>query len=77
MIVIPDLYFQAFQLCLMDYDFLVLDNAFLVHKPGIKTKKNNPTKPDQRLVSIQNKLIKNTIMPEIVQSVGRKKECEK
>ena len=61
----------------MDYDFLVLDNAFLVHKPGIKTKKNNLTKPDQRLVNIQNKLIKNKIIPEIIKNTGRKKECEK
>ena len=24
------------EMCLMDYDLLILDNAFLVHSPGIK-----------------------------------------
>lgn len=28
---------QSYQLCLMGYDFNILDNAFLVHAPGIKT----------------------------------------
>ena len=27
---------QAYAMCLLDYDFAVLDNAFLVHRPGIK-----------------------------------------
>lgn len=27
---------QAYELCLMDYSFNILDNAFLVHAPGIK-----------------------------------------
>lgn len=25
-------------MCLLDYKFMVLDNAFLIHKPGIKRK---------------------------------------
>ncbi|XP_064460656.1 beta-1,4-glucuronyltransferase 1-like [Ornithodoros turicata] len=28
---------QSYQLCLMGYDFNIVDNAFLVHAPGIKT----------------------------------------
>ncbi|XP_077284047.1 beta-1,4-glucuronyltransferase 1-like [Arctopsyche grandis] len=27
---------QAYSLCVMDYDFAILNNAFLVHRPGIK-----------------------------------------
>ncbi|KAI1296663.1 Beta-1,4-glucuronyltransferase 1 [Halotydeus destructor] len=27
---------QSLEMCLMDYNYLVLDNAFLVHSPGIK-----------------------------------------
>lgn len=27
---------QAYALCVLDYEFHTLDNAFLVHKPGIK-----------------------------------------
>jgi len=45
---------HALQMCLMDYEFHVLDNAFLIHKPGIKTPSNNPTKPDQTIVKNQN-----------------------
>ena len=32
---------QGFQLCVLDYDFMILNNAFLVHKPGIKTRAEN------------------------------------
>lgn len=31
---------QAYILCLLEYEFYILDNAFLVHRPGIK-KSNN------------------------------------
>ncbi|RWS06097.1 N-acetyllactosaminide beta-1:3-N-acetylglucosaminyltransferase-like protein [Dinothrombium tinctorium] len=27
---------QVYEMCLLNYDFLILDNAFLVHAPGIK-----------------------------------------
>lgn len=27
---------QGYKLCVMDYEFHILDNGFLVHKPGIK-----------------------------------------
>ena len=59
----------------MDYDFFVLDNAFLVHKPGIKTKENNPTKPNQALVKKQNQLIKDVVKPELVRAIGKTKGC--
>ena len=32
---------SIFQLCVLDYDFAVLNNAFLIHKPGIKTPSEN------------------------------------
>ena len=66
---------QGFQMCLMDYEFHVLDNAFLIHRPGIKTKEQNPTKPNQKLVNEQNKFIKNVIQPELTQKVGNNKDC--
>ena len=62
-------------MCLMDYEFHVLDNAFLIHKPGIKTSSNNPTKPEQRVVDKQNKFIDKIIVPELVKSIGRNKDC--
>lgn len=33
---------QGYSLCVLDYDFHILDNAFLVHKPGIKVLKKDP-----------------------------------
>lgn len=27
---------QGYKLCVLDYEFQILDNGFLVHKPGIK-----------------------------------------
>lgn len=68
--------FQAFQLCVMDYDLLVLDNAFLIHKPGIKTKANNPTKPAQEMVNKQNTFIRLVIKPEIIKNVGNREGCD-
>ena len=62
-------------MCLMDYDFMVLDNAFLIHKPGIKTIKNNPTKPEHKLVSETNKFIANVVKPDIRRKVGERKGC--
>lgn len=66
---------QAFEMCLMDYDFMVLDNAFLIHRPGIKTVKNNPTKPQQKLVNETNKFIASVIKPDIKKKVGDRKGC--
>ena len=62
-------------MCLMDYEFHVLDNAFLIHKPGIKTPSNNPTKPDQTIVKKQNKFIDEVIVTELVNSIGNNKDC--
>ena len=33
---------QGYALCVLDYEFQILDNAFLVHKPGIKVLKKDP-----------------------------------
>ncbi|XP_018579195.1 beta-1,4-glucuronyltransferase 1 [Anoplophora glabripennis] len=30
---------QVYALCIHDYNFMILDNAFLIHKPGVKKKK--------------------------------------
>ena len=66
---------HAFQMCLLDYEFHVLDNAFLIHRPGIKTVKNNPTKPDAKAVAKQNRFINNVVRKEIIDAFGDKQEC--
>ncbi|XP_069177063.1 beta-1,4-glucuronyltransferase 1-like [Procambarus clarkii] len=35
---------QAYIMCLHDYEFHVLDNAFLVHRPGIKVYRTEPAR---------------------------------
>ena len=55
--------FQGYQLCVLDYDFMILDNAFLMHRPGIKSKADNLSQTQKNKVSAQNTLIAKTIMP--------------
>ncbi|XP_046473213.1 beta-1,4-glucuronyltransferase 1 [Neodiprion pinetum] len=64
---------QGYTLCVLDYDFLILDNAFLVHKPGIKTFKKDPVR--DMLTGKTNALIKKIIMPELKVIYGTRKGC--
>jgi hypothetical protein len=50
-----------------------LDNAFLVHKPGIKTFKKNPERDN--LVQKTNAFIKDFISPELKVLYGTRKGC--
>ncbi|KAF5280659.1 hypothetical protein FQA39_LY05307 [Lamprigera yunnana] len=64
---------QGYTLCVLDYDFLILDNAFLVHKPGIKIYKKDPKRA--LLAAKTNQLIKKIIFPELKVMYGVKKGC--
>lgn len=66
---------QNFPMCLLNYDYLVLDNAFLVHVPGIKTKsgKNNPKR--EKYITLTDKLIKTVIVPELQILYGEREGC--
>ncbi|XP_049820480.1 beta-1,4-glucuronyltransferase 1 [Aethina tumida] len=64
---------QGYALCVMDYDFLILDNAFLVHKPGIKLYKKDSRRAT--LSAKTNQLIKKIIYPELKVLYGIKKGC--
>jgi hypothetical protein len=57
-----NIFFQGFQLCVLDYEFMILDNAFLIHRPGIKTYAENLQNTQQDKVAAQNNLISGTIM---------------
>lgn len=61
-------------MCLLDYEFLIMDNAFLVHKPGIKTKSIHNTiyKEEVKKTGI---LIKDFIKPEINAIYGSRSGC--
>lgn len=64
---------QGYALCVLDYDFLILDNAFLVHRPGIKIFKKDTHR--DMLTAKTNALIKKIIMPELKVLYGTRKGC--
>ncbi|XP_052747387.1 beta-1,4-glucuronyltransferase 1 [Bicyclus anynana] len=64
---------QGYILCVKDYDFMILNNAFLIHKPGIKHYVKN-TKRDT-LASRQSLYIKNIIMPQLKTLFGKRNGC--
>ena len=66
---------QAYAMCLLDYDFAVLDNAFLVHRPGIKESRIDDPIRDS-LISKQLKLIVSTIRGEVEDRYGRDSKCQ-
>ncbi|XP_015428778.1 PREDICTED: beta-1,4-glucuronyltransferase 1 [Dufourea novaeangliae] len=64
---------QGYALCVLDYDFLILDNSFLVHRPGIKIFKKDPHR--EMLTAKTNALIKKIIVPELKILYGTRKGC--
>ncbi|XP_068083541.1 uncharacterized protein [Anabrus simplex] len=64
---------QGYVLRVLDYEFQILGNAFLVHKPGIKTLKKDPQRA--MLAGKINALIKKVILPELKVLNGIKKGC--
>ena len=64
---------QAFSMCLLDYDFAVLDNAFLVHRPGVKVTIQDPM--PNPIVEQQLILIQNVIRPELEIVYGSNIDC--
>lgn len=64
---------QGYTLCVQDYEFQILDNAFLVHKPGIKTLKKDHARAV--LAGKTNALIRKVIVPELRILYGVRKGC--
>lgn len=64
---------QAFIMCLLDYNFHVLSNAFLVHKLGIKSVKEAAR---FQLEQANNDLIKKKLLPEIEVFYGNREGCK-
>jgi beta-1,4-glucuronyltransferase 1 len=64
---------QGYAMCLLDYEFHILDNAFLVHRPGIKEYHKN--KDTELLVNQTNVLVKGKYRYEIEKLYGTRKEC--
>ncbi|XP_026479710.1 beta-1,4-glucuronyltransferase 1-like [Ctenocephalides felis] len=64
---------QAYIMCLLDYDFFILDNAFLVHKPGIKIYTED--KNSLNLTTTVNKLYRTIVNSQLKMLYGIRKGC--
>ena len=62
-------------MCLLDYDFMVLNNAFLVHRPGIKTKKSPHSLGDRNVVLKQTSFITKILIPYLRKKHGPRRNC--
>ena len=60
-------------MCVLDYDFAILNNAFLIHRPGIKLKQQ--AKPLPQHSETQKKMIQDVIIPELKRLYGTREEC--
>ncbi|KAJ8952953.1 hypothetical protein NQ318_006570 [Aromia moschata] len=64
---------QVYTMCMLNYKFMVMDNAFLIHKPGIKKKKVQVLKHMDQTRKNNKILIK--IQDELQQIYGANKNC--
>ncbi|XP_045504649.1 beta-1,4-glucuronyltransferase 1 [Colias croceus] len=64
---------QGYVLCVKDYDFMILNNAFLIHKPGIKHYVKNAKR--DAIAGRQSAFVKNVIMPELKKLFGTRNGC--
>jgi hypothetical protein len=65
---------QMYEMCLKSYDLAILDNAFLVHAPGIKH--IDPKEEKKRLPFIKrNNMVYNTILAKLRRKYGTKNQC--
>lgn len=64
---------HGYAMCALDYEFRILDNAFLVHRPGIKVYHE-----DKRRAALQaktNRMIREVINKELKLVYGWRKGC--
>ncbi|KAB7496096.1 hypothetical protein Anas_11942 [Armadillidium nasatum] len=71
--ILPLTSFQSYIMCLMDYEYHVLDNAFIIHKPGIKVRDKKVLKSS--VVEKQKTLIKTIIKEECDKIYGMRDGC--
>ncbi|KAK2725105.1 hypothetical protein QYM36_001530 [Artemia franciscana] len=64
---------QGYVLCVLDYDFMTLDNAFLVHRPGVKVKKEDLA--IKYFTQNQSAYIRGTILSELKVLYGSSPNC--
>ena len=66
-------------MCVLDYDFAILNNAFLIHRPGIISAEHTGSYRPQHFREMQfqqqQTMINNVIMPELIRLYGTRKGC--
>ena len=72
-IIIKYFAFQMYILCVRDYELHILDNAFLVHRPGIKRIVKDPAR--DKIAAKQRHLINSKIKNEYKTLYGSHKSC--
>lgn len=63
---------QAHMMCLLDYDFSVLDSVFLVHRPGIKL--GSPAE-SKGIRAATRKMINEKFLPQYASLFGHREGC--
>lgn len=58
---------------MLDYEFHIMDNAFLIHRPGITELDKQRAFSDE--VNKTNKLLNDKIKPEMEKLYGKRKGC--
>ena len=62
-------------MCVLDYDFAILSNGFLVHRPGIKSQKVAAPEQEQDIRNEQASFIEDVVVPEITARYGTRIGC--
>lgn len=65
---------QGFAMCLLDYDYMILNNAFIIHKPGIKHSKEQ-VKSFAKEVRKSDAMLKQVTKPMLISIYGDRKGC--
>lgn len=73
---LQDKMLQMLEMCLMEYKFVILDGAFLIHWPGIKKKHNQQNEEQWRVpFKKQNSNEYNKILMNLLSRYDAKTEC--
>ena len=64
---------QMYALCAMGYKFAILDNAFLVHSPGIKVYHRIPWR--DAVAAKQASFVQKVVKPELTALYGASPNC--
>lgn len=66
---------QGYALCVLDYEFHILNNGFLVHKPGIKRVGLDDSNHPSLNMQIARDVTSRVIGPELRRMYGKREGC--